>query len=200
MKNLFLSLMVIFTTFVLYGQNTYMVSLHSGLGNPLRTNLRATEDLTENPTAIYKGIPTFGARVTTKINDDFSFGLDLMYGSASVNFDRTDTLFINGQWTYPTTNYDVTKRRLRVQFRFNRHFGNNPNFDQYVGFGVGSNKRWRKEFVNDSLTTPETTDSAIPLSMRLCYGFQYYPIYNLGIGGEVGLGGPFLQIALTYKF
>lgn len=200
MKNLFFSFFVLLSTCVMYGQTNYMVSVHTGLGNPLKTNLRATEDLSDNQTAQFKGLNTSGLMFTTKVNDKFSFGLDLMYGSASANFDRTDTFFVNGQWDYTTTNYDITKRRLRVQFRFNKHFGNNVNFDQYVGFGVGGNKRWRKEFVNDSLTTPETSDSAIPLSMRVCYGFQYYPIYNLGIGGEVGLGGPFLQVMVTYKF
>ena len=200
MKNLFFSLMAVLTAFVLNGQNSYMVSVHSGLGNPLKTNLRATEDLSDNSTAQFKGLNTSGIMVTTKVNDKFSFGLDVMYGSASVNFDRNDTLYVNGQWTYSSTNYDITKRRLRVQFRFNKHFGNNPNFDQYVGFGIGGNKRWRKEFVNDSLTTPETSDQAIPLSMRVCYGFQYYPIYNLGIGGEIGFGGPFLRVGVTYKF
>jgi hypothetical protein len=191
---------MVLITSILYGQNTYMVSVHTGLGNPLKTNLRATEDLSNNSTAQFKGLNTSGFMFTTKVNEKFSFGLDLMYGSASVNFDENDTLFANGQWVYTTTNYDITKRRLRVQFRFNKHFGNNPNFDQYVGFGVGGNKRWRKEFVNDTLITSDTSDPAVPISMRVCYGFQYYPIYNLGIGGEVGLGGPFLQLMVTYKF
>ena len=177
-----------------------MVSVHTGLGNPLKTNLRATENLSDNPTAQSNGLNTSGIMVTSKVNEKFSIGLDLMYGSASVNFDKNDTLFVNGQWTYPSTNYDITKRRLRVQFRFNKHFGNDVNFDQYVGFGVGGNKRWRKEYVNDTLTTLDTSDPAFPISMRICYGFQYYPIYNLGIGGEVGLGGPFLQVTATYRF
>ena len=200
MKNLFLSLVLVLITSILYSQNTYMVSVHTGLGNPLKTNLRATENLSDNPTAQFNGLNTSGIMVTSKVNEKFSIGLDLMYGSASVNFDKNDTLFVNGQWTYPSTNYDITKRRLRVQFRFNKHFGNDVNFDQYVGFGVGGNKRWRKEYVNDTLTTLETSDPAFPISMRVCYGFQYYPIYNLGIGGEVGLGGPFIQLMATYKF
>lgn len=200
MKNLILSLILSVFTFGLMAQKTYSVSAHMCLGNPLKTNLRATEGLSSNPTANYNGLNTSGLMFTAKVNEKFSFGLDLMYGSASVNFDRNDTLFVNGQWTYSNTNYDITKRRLRVQFRFNKHFGNNPDFDQYMGFGVGGNKRWLKEYVNDTLITTSSSDAVVPISMRVCYGFQYYPTYNLGIGGEVGLGGPLLQIMATYRF
>lgn len=200
MKNLILSLILVLFTFSFNAQKSYAVSAHMGLSNPLKTGLRATENLSNNPTVDYNGINTSGLMFTTKVNESFSFGVDFMYGSASANFDKNDTLFINGQWTYPSTNYDITRRRLRVQFRFNRHFGNNPDFDQYMGFGVGSNKRWLKEYVNDTLVTNSSSDAAVPISMRVCYGFQYYPTYNLGIGGEVGLGGPLLQIMATYRF
>jgi hypothetical protein len=199
MKNLILSSLIVLISFVTNAQNSYLFSVHSGLGNPLKTNLRVTENIPNNATASYKGLPTLGVMATTKINDKLSIGFDFMYGTATVDFNRVDTTFSNGQWNYVTNSYEITKRRLRTQFRFNRHFGSNANMDQYVGFGIGGNKRWRKEYVNDTLTTSETTDSAIPFSMRLCYGFQYYPTYNLGIGGEIGLGGPLLQVAITYK-
>ena len=182
MKSLLLSLMVVLTT-VLNAQTTYMVSVHTGMINTLRSTLRASEDLSDNMTATYSGFSPVGLRGTAKLNDRTSIGLDLIYGTASVNFDR-----------------NVTIRRLRTQFRFNRHFGSNPLFDQYVGFAVGNNKRWRKEFVNDSLVTPETSDAAFPISTRLCYGFNYFPIYNLAVGAEFGLGGPLIQVTVSYRF
>jgi hypothetical protein len=199
MKSFLLSLMVVLTT-MLNAQTTYMVTVHTGMINSLRGTLRASEDLSDNTSATYSGFSPFGLRATTKINDRTSFGIDLIYGTASVNFDRVDTIFSNGQWNYITNEHDVTIKRLRTQFRFNRHFGTNPNFDQYVGVAVGNNKRWRKELINDTLVTPETSDTAFPISTRLCYGFNYYPIYNLAVGAEFGIGGPLIQASVSYRF
>ena len=199
MKSLLLSFMVVLTT-MLNAQTTYMVSVHAEMINTLRSTLRASEDLSNNMSAKYSGFSPVGLRGIAKLNDRTSIGLDLIYGTASANFDRNDTLFTNGQWVYSSVNYDVTIRRLRTQFRFNRHFGTNPLFDQYVGFAIGNNKRWRKEFVNDSLVTPETSDVAFPISTRVCYGFNYFPIYNLAVGAEFGLGGPLIQATVSYRF
>ena len=154
MKNFILSSLIVLISFVTNVQNSYLFSVHSGLGNPLKTNLRVTENIPNNATASYKGLPTLGVMATTKINDKLSIGFDFMYGTATVDFNRVDTTFSNGQWNYVTNSYEITKRRLRTQFRFNRHFGSNANMDQYVGFGIG---------------------------------------------GEIGLGGPLLQVAITYK-
>ena len=199
MKNTLILILVLLSTLQSLAQKTYMVSVHTGLSNTLRGNIRNEYSL-DGLNVNYNGIGPVGVRGTAKINDRFSLGIDLIYGSASAKFSQTDTTFSNGQWNYTTNEYDVTKRRLRTQFRFNRHFGNDVNFDQYVGFGIGGNIRWTKEYVNDSLTTPETNEFAIPLSMRICYGFQYYPTYHFGIGGEIAIGGPFIQLVGTYRF
>lgn len=199
MKNLIFSLVVLFSSFV-NAQTTYMVSVHSGLINTLRSSLDASDNLSNNSSVKYSGFSPYGVRGIAKLNDRTSIGIDLMYGSVSANYTKVDTTFFNGQWNYDSNNYDVTVRRLRVQFRFNRHFGSDPTFDQYVGFGVGNNKRWRKELINDTLVNSSTSVSAFPISLRFCYGFTYFPIYNLGLGGEFGLGGPIIQASISYRF
>ena len=114
-------------------------------------------------------------------------------------FTRIDTAFIDNQWQYVNNNYEITKSRLRPQIRVNKHFSKSADLDQYVGFAMGGNKRWRKEYVNNVLVSKEVT-STVPLSLRLCYGIHYYPTYHIGIGGEVGLGGPLFQACVTWKF
>jgi hypothetical protein len=65
---------------------------------------------------------------------------------------------------------------------------------------------WQKQDVGtqatkaiQDLTKQNTKESTIGLSMRLCYGFSYSLTHNIGLGGEIGLGGPLLQMAVTYK-
>jgi hypothetical protein len=114
-----------------------------------------------------------------------------------------DTSFFNNQWNYVSNDYFITKKRFRPQFRVNLHLGAlDPNLDQYIGLAVGGNMRRRNVYINDSLVSsaPNALDFVIPVSFRICYGFQYFINYNLALTGELGLGGPILQGGLTYRF
>jgi hypothetical protein len=201
MKSLFfLTLMTLFS-FKVQAQESYkgdvLVSAYCGLPNTLRLNLAATENIPSD--ARFSGLSPFGVRGVMKVNNNVSIGFDVIYGFAKAQYSITDSLFVNGQWVSETNEYSISKRRLRPQFRINKHFVSKNNLDHYVGFAVGGNSRWTKEYVNNVLVTKNTKESAIGLSMRVCYGFSYSLTHNIGLGGEIGLGGPLLQMAVTYK-
>jgi hypothetical protein len=201
MKTLFFLTLISLFTLKLQAQESYkgdiLISAYCGLPNTLRLNLVATENIPSN--AQYSGLSPFGVRGMMKVNDKVSIGFDVIYGFAKAQYSVTDSLFTNGQWTTETNDYSISKRRLRPQFRINRHYTTGTNLDHYVGFAVGGNSRWTKEYVNNILVTENTKESAIGLSMRICYGFSYSLTHNIGLGGEIGLGGPLLQMAVTYK-
>ena len=201
MKSLFFLTLITLFSFKLQAQESYkgdvLVSTYCGLPNTLRLNLTATENIPSD--ARISGLSPFGIRGMMKVNDNVSVGFDVIYGFAKAQYSITDSLFVNGQWTSETNEYSVSKRRLRPQFRINKHFVSKNNLDHYVGFAVGGNSRWTKEYVNNVLVTKNTKESAIGLSMRICYGFSYSLTHNIGLGGEIGLGGPLLQMAVTYK-
>jgi len=201
MKKLLFLVLVNLFTLNLFGQESYkgdiLISAYCGLPNTLRWNLAATENIPSN--AQYSGLSPFGVRGVMKVNDNVSVGFDVIYGFAKAKYSVTDSLFTNGQWTSVTNDYSISKKRLRPQFRINRHFTTGSNLDHYVGFAVGGNSRWTKEYVNKVLVTENTKENTIGLSMRLCYGFSYTLTQNIGLGGEIGLGGPLLQMAVTYK-
>ena len=203
MKKLFLLTLLSLFTLTLKAQESFVgdikVTAYCGLPNTLRWNLAATEGIPANSSVRYSGLSPFGVRAMMMVNDKVSVGFDVIYGFGKVEYSRTDSLFTNGIWTTQTTDYSLSKRRLRPQFRMNRHWSTGTNLDHYVGFAVGGNRRWTKEYVNNVLITENTKDAAVPLSMRICYGFSYSLDYNIGIGGEIGLGGPLLQLAVTYK-
>jgi hypothetical protein len=201
MKTTILLLLISLFTFKTQAQESYkgniLISAYCGLPNTLRLNLAATEDIPND--ARYSGLSPFGVRGVMKVNDNVSIGFDVIYGFAKAQYSITDSVFTNGQWSSETNDYSISKRRLRPQFRINRHFTTGSNLDHYVGFAVGGNSRWTKEYVNKVLITENTKESTIGLSMRLCYGFSYSLTQNIGLGGEIGLGGPLLQMAVTYK-
>ena len=148
-------------------------------------------------------IPPSGLRYAYMISNDVSIGIDLMYNSYRESYLSTDTMFINNQWTYVESKYVDYRSRLRVQARFNFLLSNaSPNVDSYIGLAVGTNNRWEKQWVNDSLEVNKTSTDlvTVPVSARLCYGFRYFFSYNSALGAEVGLGGPLFSIQYTYKF
>ena len=201
MKTTILLLLISLFTFKTQAQESYkgniLISAYCGLPNTLRLNLAATEDIPND--ARYSGLSPFGIRGVIKVNDKVSIGFDVIYGFAKAKYSITDSIFTNGQWVSETNDYSISKQRLRPQFRINRHFATGSNLDHYVGFAVGGSSRWTKEYVNKVLITENTKESTIGLSMRLCYGFSYSLTHNIGLGGEIGLGGPLLQMAVTYK-
>ncbi|MEI8116917.1 MAG: hypothetical protein WCH03_05210 [Flavobacteriia bacterium] len=150
-----------------------------------------------------RSIPPSGLRYAYMISNDVSIGVDVMYNSYRQSYLSTDTVFINNQWTYVSSNYTDLKSRLRVQARFNFLLPNaSPNLDSYIGLAVGTNNRWQKQWVNDSLAVDyNSTDLVVvPISARLCYGFRYFFNYNSALGAEIGVGGPLFSIQYSYKF
>ena len=203
MKKLLLLTLLSLFTFTLKAQEVYVgdikLTAYCGLPNTLRWNLAATDGIPDNSSVRYSGLSPFGLRGMAMVNDKVSIGFDVIYGFGKVEYTVTDSLFVNGVWTSETTDYSLSKKRLRPQFRINKHWSTGTNLDHYVGFAVGGNRRWTKEYVNSILVTENTKEAAVPLSMRICYGFSYSLGYNIGLGGEIGLGGPLLQLAVTYK-
>lgn len=148
-------------------------------------------------------IPPSGIRYAYMFTNDVSVGIDVMYNSYRRSYVSTDTVFVNNQWTYIPSNYMDLKSRLRVQARFNFLLpSSSPNLDSYIGLAVGTNNRWEKQWVNDSLTIDYKSIDivSVPVSARLCYGFRYFFNYNSALGAEVGVGGPLFSIQYTYKF
>ncbi|MFM7006437.1 MAG: hypothetical protein ACKOWX_04220 [Flavobacteriales bacterium] len=179
-----------------------LVNAYTGYPNFLKINLNISESIPANGAANFTGLAPSGLRLMYMVSDDVSVGIDLMYGMASVRYNKTDTLFYNGQWNFETNTYFVQKQRFRPQFRLDMHLGaQDPNLDQYIGLAVGGNMRTRKVYQNEVLvdSSPNDLDFVIPVSFRVCYGLRYFTTYNFALGGEVGLGGPLLQFALSYR-
>lgn len=174
-----------------------------GYPNILRLGMEVNENIPMNVDVDYGGIAPSGIRMTYMLGDVLGIGLDLIYTQASARYTVHDSSFFNNTWNHTKNEYFIQKKRFRPQVRFDFHLGSdNPNFDSYFGVAVGGNMRSRQYFFNDSLVSdsPNELDIVIPVSLRLCYGFQYFFNYNLAVSTELGLGGPLLQAGITYRF
>ena len=161
--------------------------------------------LSQEPDSVtsYVGLPPSGFRYSYMLTDDISFGVDLIFDRSKKDFVSTDTIFDqNVGWQYLSYEGQRIQTRLRLQVRMNFHIPiSQPNADSYIGLGFGSNNRWVKDYKNGVLDRKLKGEDAIliPFSMRVCYGYRHYVNYNLGIVGEIGIGGPLLSFGLSYK-
>jgi hypothetical protein len=191
--------------------STYSQSLFVGnhviepyVGFPNVTKYIPILALSQEPQNVtnYVGLPPSGLRYSYMLTDDISFGLDVIFDRSKKDFVSTDTVFQNGGWEYLSYEGQRTQTRLRLQARLNFHIPiSQPNADSYIGIGFGSNNRWVKDYKNGELEQRLSGADAIliPFSMRVCYGYRYYFNYNLGIVGEIGVGGPLFSFGLSYK-
>jgi len=197
---------------VLLSFNAFSQSLFVGnhviepyIGFPNVTKYVPMLALSQEPQNVtnYVGLPPSGFRYSYMLTDDISFGVDVIFDRSKKEFVSTDTVFQNGGWEYLSYEGQRTQTRLRLQARMNFHIPiSQPNADSYFGLAFGTNNRWLKDYKNGVLERELKGSEAIliPFSMRVCYGYRYYFNYNLGIVGEIGIGGPLLSFGLSYKF
>lgn len=186
-------------------RGSVLLNAYVGFPNIMKLSIPNTEYYAEYGTISYQGsLPPSGLRFMYMATDRLSIGFDLIYSTANANVYQSDTSFFNGQWQITTNNYRIEKKQFRPQFRLDmHHYALDPNLDIYAGLAIGGNFRNKKVYQNDSLIYTSGNDIMnllFPISMRACFGLRYFFDYNFAVGGEVGLGGPIFQGALTYRF
>jgi len=179
-----------------------ILNAYAGYPNFLRLTMPTLESIPDNVSPNYSGLAPSGLRFMYMATDDVSIGVDLMYGSSKATYTRTDSIFFNGNWDVQSTTHLIQKQRFRPQFRVDFHLGStDPSFDQYIGLAFGGNLRAREVWIDNVLVdqNPNDANLVIPVSFRACYGFRYFIDYNFSVGAELGLGGPLMQFALSYR-
>jgi hypothetical protein len=176
-----------------------------GFPNLLTATLKNAYELTnqKKEQLSITGTGPIGLRAEYFITDHLAFGTEISYATTSIQWQERGTLKVNDTITVPYNyRFKLTAPRVRMLGKFNFHFGTSEHFDWYVGLGIGYNNT-RIKLTTDA---PYIRDYDIlslyflPLSTRLDFGGNYYFTKNLGVGFEVGLGGPLAAVALTAKF
>lgn len=147
------------------------------------------------------GIGPMGLRAEYMLADQIGLGFDIIYNSWGATFDIDSTGSDGVTRPYETK---LTMSRIRVQARINYHFVTSDQLDAYVGFGAGYNNRvyslkTELEGYDDS-NLLGSEPSSLPASARVALGMRYYLTENIGLNGELGLGGPLLSAGVSIKF
>ncbi len=92
--------------------------------------------------------------------------------------------------------YIIGISRRRILLRFNYHYNITEKWDQYLTAGLGYANT--QVFTNYPGIKPETVKIP-PVAFRVGIGVRYFIKENFGINAEAGLGGPLIQLGLSFK-
>lgn len=204
--NRFFFILFIFFTLNVKSQSLYpgniMLDLYGGAPNLgkilVASNLGVYETIKMN------GLGPSGFRAEYMLDDNLGVGVDFIYNYVDFRYKLTDTLWFGDNLVLSSNEFHSVMKRTRLQFRLNYHFEHdNPRFDSYFGMGVGYNTRTYKSTKNNIDNTEEFQNRIqlipFPISMRICFGGRYYFSQNIGLVGEVGLGGPLVSLGIALK-
>ncbi len=153
--------------------------------------------------------PTFQLAYDYGFKDWFSLGLGVSYNRLGVKFDdldyRSDSLTVKGSVDLRTSRTTITLRPLF-------HYGHFEKVDLYSGLRLGASiwtgsvkaeasaeaiDRFKK-----SVHTPRfRLAGGLPTAAITPIGVRYFPIPNLGVGGELNLGAPYMvSVSANFRF
>ncbi len=159
-------------------------------------------NLSESVGVTLSGFGPAGGRMEYMVRNRIGLGVDFIYNSTSANF-AIDSFNIDSTY-FGQVGVGYKMTRIRVHFRFNYHFCNTKRWDIYCGAGVGYNTRSHRFSASLSLLQDWNFAKAFsfsyPYSARTSIGFRFYPVRMIGIGMELGLGGPLVSGSISTRF
>jgi opacity protein-like surface antigen len=212
-KQLCLLLLVITATFAASAQNEDFpnaITVNAGLnvfqfsGLALRL---VPADLRDNVTL--KNSASYGVAFDRAINNRFSIGATVHFNSGTASFQ--DAFQVKEQVVSGLVETRYT--RVPIMIRGLVHYGTNEELDLYSGIGLGASIWKVKVSGSGSIQTTITeedlsenlrgipTGTALPTAQLIAFGARYFPVPNLGIGGELAIGTPYyLALNVSYRF
>jgi hypothetical protein len=136
-------------------------------------------------------IGPLGARVEYLLSDKVGFGVDFSYANTTLKYTNV-------------YNYQVSIPRWRVVPRINLHLGQSTKLDPYFAFGLGYDSWGVVGKTNDpnyvNYSVKQILPIYVPVVIMAKFGMRYFITDNLGLGFELGLGGPLATGGVTVKF
>lgn len=148
-----------------------------------------------------------GIKSEVFIKPRLSIGADFTFAQAQsvAPYLYTRTNSVGGKTTALTQDQRISKYRFLIKLNFHKTW---RKADLYTSLGLGPSVTNYKNVLRindtDSLgdniydNTYEPTVK-IGVAVRLAVGYKYFVTQNLALNTELGLGGPFAQVGLSYK-
>lgn len=128
-----------------------------------------------------------GASFQIMVSEKIGLGLDYTFAKVSATY-------MDGVDRYKLS---LTKHRITALMSF--HFANSQSVDPYFNVGAGY-KMNQVKYTEPGYDDSAVLKNAVPLSARLGIGLNYFFSDAIALNAEVGLGGPLVQLGLTFKF
>ena len=127
-----------------------------------------------------------GGRVEYMQWDNIGLGLEYSFAKYSFNYEATNGVF-----------YKAGIKKQRIVAKFNYHFSTTEAIDPYFTAGLG--------YTNTIIFSEEPNVKSekiniMPVSIRAGIGIRYFITDFIGVHAEAGLGGPLLQLGITFKY
>lgn len=182
-------------------EGTKTIDIYYGWPN-LFTNI-AKETLTSHDSESIQvgGFGPVGTRFEYMVSDKIGMGVDFNYASTSLEWKEFNTYDEYGNMQVGQFEFETSIIRWRALLRFNFHFGISDKFDPYWTLGAGYSSFSYKYETNDPYYEDQESDfDFIPVAVRLGVGGRYYLSEHIGIGTEIGIGGPLMTFGGAIKF
>ncbi len=160
------------------------ISLAYGTPGIMRTFLRDREGL--GTTLYVRGYGSFVGKLEYHLTKHIGVVLNATYNYTNPYWFNKAPTFA-GPWK--DAEYGARIKELSGTIRANYHFMNRKHWNMYAGLGIGTGYIEAKTYTLADYGGFESTnvyDS--PIMTEATFGVRYFPIKNVGIFSEVGLG------------
>ena len=182
-----------------HGQGRLIIDVYHGFPNMWSNAVRSAIDQSFVSNDVQtNSIGPWGARAELMVTRKIGIGVDLLYANSGVNFSGSPTDNNSDGDTY---NYSVRIRRARRMGRLNYHLIGARRIDPYLALGIGYSGNNVSVETNDPLLTVQDLNLPfnLPIAGRAAVGMRLFLTKNIGVGAELGLGGPLVTGGLSLK-
>ncbi|MBK7586867.1 MAG: hypothetical protein IPI22_00250 [Bacteroidetes bacterium] len=137
------------------------------------------------------GVGPLIAKTEFMISNKFGVGINASFSQSKISWlaDDYDTV----QQAYRKFEFGIKAYEISGTVRGNYHFWKRKNIDSYAGLGIGYGliHMWSYTFAHTT-RFGIVYDFPPPISLECTWGIKYFPLKNLGIFTELGLGKSFI--------
>ncbi len=152
-----------------------------------------------NPAGLdFSSTGPLGGRAEVLITRRIGLGVDVLFANSGLDF-TSEGPDQNGEGGTNTYNYSISVKRPRVLGRLNVHLLKSRIIDPYFALGVGYNGTKANVTTDDPLFSNLNLPFDFPIAARAAFGMRLMIFKYVGIGAEVGLGGPLVTGGVSIR-
>ncbi len=197
-KNVFSLFFLLFANFCIAQNDNYetandvafpkkhvAISLAYGTPGIMRTFIRTQESLF-GANMFVRGYGSFVGKVEYHLTKHFGVVLNATYNYTNPYTFKKQPTFA-GPWE--DEEFGVRVKEFSGTIRANYHFMNRKHWNMYAGLGIGTGYIEAKTYTLADYGGFESTNVyESPIMTEATFGVRYFPIKNVGLFSEIGLG------------